>query len=102
MHQNWSKRKALNHHSINRDKDKEIFKEKIAYNLLIQIDNPKLLNLNIIQDNVAINRVVPPSLSLVLASRITKIIPNKVQANCTIKGGPQRKMVYWILTAHYF
>ena len=42
----------------------------MAYILFTQIDNLNLSNLNIIQDNEAINRVVPPSPSLVLVNRI--------------------------------
>jgi len=75
-------------------------KEKITSDLFIQIDNPNISNLNIIQDNDAINRVVPPFLRLVLANRITRIISDEIQANCIIKGGPLGKMMCWILAAH--
>ena len=43
------------------------------------------LNLNTIQDNVIINKIVPSSPSLVLANRIIRFLPNEIQANCTIK-----------------
>ena len=51
---------TLNHHSISRDKDEEILREKMASSLSFNIDNPHLSNLNVIQDNEAINRVVHP------------------------------------------
>ena len=72
---------------------KRFLREKIASSLSIQIDDLNLLNLNIIQDNKGINRVVPPFPSLILANRITRIIPNEIQANCTIKRGSTGKMV---------
>ena len=65
---------TLNHHSITRDKDKEILREKMASCLFIQINNPYL---NIIQDNEVIKTVIPPPPSLVLANRIRRIIPMK-------------------------
>jgi len=34
--------------------------------------------------------MVPPSLSLVLANRITRILSNKILSNCTIKRKPLR------------
>ena len=61
------------------DKDEQILKEKITSDLFIQIDNPNISNLNIIQDNDAINRVVPPFLRLVLANRITRIISDEIK-----------------------
>jgi len=73
---------ALDHHFITRDKNKEILREKMTSSLFIQIDNP---NLNIVQDNEAINKVVPPFLNLVLAN-INKDLTNEIQTNCTIKG----------------
>ena len=60
----------INQHSISRDKDEEILREKIASSLFIRVDN---LNLNIIKDNEVTNRVVSPPPSLVLANRITII-----------------------------
>ena len=48
----------------------KILREKITSSLSFNIYN---LNLNIIQDNEAIYTAVPPSRSLVLASRITMI-----------------------------
>ena len=89
--------KRQNYHSITRDKDAEILREKIASSLFIQIDNQ---NLNIIHDNEAINRVAPTSIRLVLTNRITRIIPKKIQANCTIKRGPLGKMVCWNSAIH--
>jgi len=85
---------TLNQHSISRDEDEEILREKMTYDLFIQVDNP---NLNIIQNNEAINRVAPPSLSLVLANIITRITSNEIQASCIIKRRSLRKMVCWIL-----
>jgi len=67
--------------------------EKIASSLFIRIDNSYFTNRNIIQDNKVANRVVLPSSSLVLVDRITMIIPNEIQANCTIKGEPLGKIV---------
>jgi len=64
---------TLNHYPFTRDKEEEILTEKRASSLFIQIDNSNLLNLNIIRDNEAINRIVPPSPNLVLANRITMI-----------------------------
>ena len=81
---------TLNHLSITTDKDEEIMIEKMTCNLFIQIDNS---NLNIIQDNEPINRLILHYSSLVLANRITRIIPNKIQANCRIKGGPLVKII---------
>jgi len=67
-------------------------------NFFIHIDNPNLLNFNIIQDNEAINRAVPLSLRLVLANRIIRVMLNEIQANCTIKGGPLGKWCigFWL------
>ena len=56
-------------------------------------------NMNIIQDNEAINRILPPFLGLALANRIRRILPNEIQINYTIKGGPLEKMVclkFWL------
>jgi len=50
----------------------------MASRLFIQIDNS---NLNIIHDNEAMNRVVSPSSSLIIANRIIRIIPNEIQPN---------------------
>ena len=75
---------------ITRDKDEEILREKMASGLFIQIDN---LNLNVKQDNDAINRVTLSSPKLVLGNRIIRIIPNEIQTNYTIKGEPLGKMV---------
>ena len=63
--------------------------------LFIQIDNP---NLNITQDNEEINRVLSPFLSLVLTNKITRIISNEIQANCTIKGNYYEKWYakFWL------
>ena len=65
--------------------------------IFIQIDNP---NLNIIKDNEALNRVISSSPSLALANKITRIIPNENQANCTSNGGPLEKMMSRILATH--
>jgi len=79
---------------------KRFLREKIASNLFIEIDNPNLPNLTIIQDNETINRVVSPSPNLVLVNRITWFLTNEIQANCTIKGGPLGKMVWWTSIVH--
>ena len=76
---------------------KTFFKEKMASSLFIQIDIP---NLNVIQNNKAISRLVPPSLSLAPANKIRRITSNEIQANYIIKGGQVGKMVCWILAAH--
>ena len=47
----------------------------MAFSLFIEIDNP---NLNIIQDNEVINRIVPPFPSLVLGNIITRILFNEM------------------------
>jgi len=52
--------------------------EKITSGLFIQIKNA---NLNILQDNEKINRVVLHPPSLVLANRITIIFNNEIQAH---------------------
>jgi len=43
-----------------RDKNEWILKVKIASSLFVQIDNPNLSNMNILQDNEDISRVVHP------------------------------------------
>jgi len=50
-----------------RDKDEQILSEKMAQSLFVQVHNP---NMSIIQENEEVNRVVLPSLSLVLTNRI--------------------------------
>ena len=72
-------------------------RERMTSSIFIQIDNP---NLNIIKDNEALNRVISSSPSLALANKITRIIPNEIQANCTIKEGSLGKILYRILASH--
>ena len=54
----------------------------MASSLLFNIDN---LNVNILQDSGAINRVVPPPLSLVLSNRITMKFNLIVQLRATTR-----------------
>ena len=73
----------LNHHSITRNKDGDILKEKMTSSLFITIEN---LNMNIIQYNEIINRAITPFPNLVLANRITRIIPIKFKLIVQFKG----------------
>jgi len=49
---------TLTHRSNSRDKEERDFEKKMDSSLSFNIDNPNHPNLNIFQDNEAINRVV--------------------------------------------
>jgi len=57
----------------------------MIFSLFIQINNLNFQNLNIIKDNEAINKVLPPFPSLILANRIIKITPMKFKLSVQLK-----------------